>query len=146
MSEAKKFRLVHATARQNAAHAVQSAPDGWVVTLSAPKKSRDQEAKYHAMFSDIAKHVQFMGQWISGDDWKRLLVDAFARDMQAAGTPLRQGGRVVPSLDGTGVVQLGIQTRKFLKKEASDFIEFLYAWGADEGVHWSDSWGVEVAA
>lgn len=144
MSEKRVFRLAHDTARRGAAHCVMTAPDGWVVTVSEPKKTRDQEAKYHSMFGDIAKHCAFMGQKMTPEDWKRLLVDAFARAMQAAGTPLRHGGRVVPSLDGSGVVQLGIQTRNFLKREASEFIEFLLAWGAEQGVQWSDSW--EVAA
>lgn len=140
MSEKRIFKLVHDQARAGVAQFARTAPDGWDVVFTPPKKSRDQEAKYHAMFADIAKQCDFMGQKWCADDWKRLLVDAFARAMQQAGTPLRYGGRIVPSLGGDGFVQLGIQTRKFLKSEASEFIEFLYAWGAEKCVQWSDSW------
>jgi hypothetical protein len=37
-------------------------------------------------------------------------------------------------LDSTGIVQLGIQTRKFTKEQASEFVEFLLAWCADNGI------------
>lgn len=114
----------------------------------AKPKSRDQEAKYHAMFGDIAKQCEFMGKRWDADDWKRLLVDAFYRatkdDPDLAGEWGKVMPRMVPSLDGTGVVQLGAQTRRFTKKLASAFIEHLYAWGAEQGVQWSGEW--EVAA
>jgi hypothetical protein len=45
---------------------------------------------------------------------------------------------VLPSLDGSGVVQLGIQTRRFTVRQASEFIEYLFAWGAENGVVWSE--------
>lgn len=131
------YKLISDDVKRHACRQIAAAEYGMVVTISEPKKSRDQEAKYHAMFADIAKQCDFMGQRWSADDWKRLLVDAFARAMQQAGTPLRHAGRIVPSLDGDGFVQLGIQTRKFLKGEASEFIEYLHAWGAERGVKWS---------
>jgi len=31
-------------------------------------------------------------------------------------------------------VQLGFQTRKFTKEQASEFVEWLYAWSAENGV------------
>jgi hypothetical protein len=138
------YRLVHRQARAGAQLAIQNAPDGWMCEVFPPTKSRDQEAKYHAMISDIAKQVDLLGQKWGTDDMKRLLVDQFARDMASAGTPLRNTGKVVPSIDGSGIVQLGVQTRKFLKAEAIAFIEWLYAFGAESCVHWSEpvpAWG-----
>jgi hypothetical protein len=138
VSDRQFFRLVHATARQMASRACIHAPDGYVVEIKPAAKSRDQEEKYHAMIGDIAKQVRIYGREWDREDLKRLLVDQFVRDMQAAGTPLGKQGLVVPSLDGSGVVQLGIQTRRFLKKEAIAFIEWLYAFGAENGVLWSE--------
>lgn len=135
----QRFKLVSDDVKRHVCRQIVSAEWGCTVTIAEPTKSRDQEAKYHAMFADIARQCEFMGQKWSVDDWKRLLVDAFARVMQQAGTPLRHDGRIVPSLDGCGVVQLGVQTRKFLKAEASEFIEYLHAWGAERGVRWSAS-------
>lgn len=101
-------------------------------------KRREQEEKYHAMIGDIAKQVQHIGRFWDADDMKRLLVDEFAEEMRIAGTPLHHDSRVTPSLDGKRIVQLGIQTREFWIKEASEFIEFLYAFGAQRGVKWTE--------
>ena len=43
-------------------------------------------------------------------------------------------GKIVPSLDGEGVVQLGLQSRKLTKAESAEFIEFIYAWAAQAGI------------
>ena len=91
-------------------------------------KSREQEEKYHAMIKDIAKQAQHLGAKWSSEDWKRLLVDQFMRDSGDS------GGRVIPNLDGTGIVQLGFQTRKFTKEQASEFVEWLYSWSAENGI------------
>lgn len=132
------FFLVHDLARKNAEIAVREAMDGWMVQLSEPTKRRVQEEKYHAMIGDIAKQVTHIGRKWDLDDMKRLLVDEFAEEMRLAGTPLHHDSRVTPSLDGQRIVQLGIQTREFYVKEASQFIEFLYAFGAARDVRWSE--------
>jgi hypothetical protein len=131
------FILAHDMARANAARAVQAAPDGYMVQISEPTKKREQEEKYHAMIGDIAKQCEFMGGKLDADDWKRLLVDMFAKVMRDLGTPLHHDGRVIPSLDYERVVQLGIQTRYFWVREAADFIEYLYAFGAENGVRFT---------
>ena len=131
------FILAHDMARANAARAVQAAPDGYMVQISEPTKKREQEEKYHAMIGDIAKQCEFMGGKLDADDWKRLLVDMFAKVMRDLGTPLHHDGRVIPSLDYERVVQLGIQTRDFWVREAADFIEYLYAFGAEKGVRFT---------
>lgn len=136
MNDKKTFILSHDTARKLAAEYCMSAPDGWGVVFSEPKKKRIQEEKYHAMIGDIAKQCEFMGKRWKADDWKRLMVDAFAKVMRDAGTPLHHDGRIVPSLDGERVVQLGIQTSEFTVKEAAEFIEYLFSWGDDNNVAW----------
>jgi len=132
------YYLVHDTARRLAAASCMSAPAGYVVRISEPVKKREQEEKYHAMIGDIAKQIEHIGRKWDSDDMKRLLVDDFAEEMRLAGTPLHHDGRVTASLDGRRIVQLGIQTRDFYVKEASDFIEYLYAQGAQYGVIWSE--------
>ncbi len=69
---------------------------------------------------------------------KRLLVDEFADEMRLAGTPLHHDGRVIPSFDERRIVQLGVQTTEFYVKEAAQFIEFLYAFGAMRGVEFKE--------
>ena len=135
----RTFILAHNEARTNAIKAVKDAPDGHMVVISEPTKKRIQEEKYHAMIADIARQHTFMGEKRDSDDWKRLLVDSFAKVMRDAGTPLHHDGRVVPSLDFQRVVQLGIQTKDFYVAEASQFIEYLFSFGAEYGIVWSKS-------
>ena len=96
-------------------------------------KSRDQEEKYHAMIGEIAKQASHLGAKWDIEDWKRLLVDQFIKDMNGLAA-----SKIIPSLDGTGIVQLGFQTRKFTKEQASEFVEFLHAWGAQHGITYSE--------
>ena len=138
MTDRRVFKFSHLTARKLAAAYCLNAPDSYVCTIDAPKRSTEQNEKMHAMIGDIAKCAPFMGKLINRDDMKRLLVDAFAKVMRDAGTPLHHDGRVVPSLDGERVVQLGIQTKDFRVREASEFVEYLYAFGAENGVTWSE--------
>lgn len=108
-----------------------------MITEYRVPKSRIQEEKYHAMIGDITPHFEFMGHkdW-SLEDVKRLLIDAFVRVRVAEGRPLHQANRVVPSLDGSGAVYLGAQSRQFTEEEASEFIEFLHAYGSELNVEW----------
>lgn len=140
MSQKQTFILAHETARARARQAVATAPAGHMVVISEPTKRRVQEEKYHAMLGDIAKQCSYIGRQWDSESWKRILVDAFAEEMRASGAPLHQdsASQVIPSTDGKRIVQLGIQTREFYVREASAFIEFLYAFGSQQKVQWSE--------
>jgi hypothetical protein len=69
-----------------------------------------------------------MGAKWSAEDWKRLLVDQYMRDIGM------YNGKVIPNLDSSGIVQLGTQTRNFTKEMASEFVEWLYSWAANNGI------------
>ena len=97
--------------------------------IKLASKTREQEEKYHAMINDIAKQAQHLGAKWSSEDWKRLLVDQFLRE------EANIQGKIIPNLDGTGIVQLGFQTRKFTKEQASEFVEWLYSWSANNGIN-----------
>ena len=91
-------------------------------------RSLDQNAKFHAMIGQVAAAMRQAGSTWSDDDWKRLLIDQWAADTN------RKIGRVAPSLDGERVVQLGFQSHKFTVEDASEFIEWLYAWATQKGL------------
>jgi len=141
----KVFYLSHDDARKGCARYVMEAPAGWRVEFKEPNRKVEQSDKFHAMIGDIAKHCTFMGNHLDAEDWKRLLIDAYVRikrdEAHAAGKPdpFHDQGRVLPSLDGTGFVQLGVQSRGFSKALASEFIEYLYAYGSEQRVAWSES-------
>ena len=98
------------------------------IEIKDASKSREQERLYHELIGQIAKQAQHLGAKWSAEDFKRLLVDQFVREQGIS------NGKVIPNLDGTGIVQLGFQTRNFSKEQASEFVEFLMAWASEHGV------------
>lgn len=136
------FILSHDLARQRAIRAVQEAPAGFRITVAEPRKTRDQEERYHAMIGDIAAQYTHAGRQWDAENMKRLLVAAFREDTKDDADfaeAWREFGdlEIVPGIRG-GFTMLGVQTRRFPKKLASGFIEWLYAFGAENDVQWSE--------
>lgn len=103
---------------------------GHKLTLEITEESRslDQNAMFHALIGQIAKQAEHFGSQWDTDSFKRFLIDQWAHETG------RESGKVVPSLDGQRLVQLGLQSRKFTKAEASEFTEFVMAWGTQNGI------------
>lgn len=130
------FILAHAEARRRAAAACMESPAGYVVRISEPRKSREQEQAYHARIGEIAAAFRLNGKRLDAETMKRLLVDQFKHETlndDDLGRHWRAMGQIemMPSLDGARVIVLGTQTRNFPKALASAFIEWLNAWAAE---------------
>lgn len=100
--------------------------------IKSVKRSNEQNEKYHAMIGDIADQASHLGSKWDAESWKRFLLWQFAKDTNT------NQGQIVPSLDGTGIVQLGLQSRSFTKEQASEFVEWLHAWGAENGISFTE--------
>jgi hypothetical protein len=145
----KIYFIVDDGTRSNRAHiyhdGIKPAPAGYKVTIEEAAKSRDMECKYHAMCGDIAKVCTFMGRKWDLESWKRILIESFVQVMREEAIangkpdPFPEKGMSVPSLDGKRIVQLGVQSRGFSKSIGSEFISYLYAYGAEHDVVWSDT-------
>lgn len=120
------FRLVHQQARDRAVEAVRNAPDGFIVRVTEPSRSLESNAKLWAMLNDISKQVIWHGRWLQSEDWKHIFT-ASLKQMQ-----------VVPNLDNTGFVALGMSTSKMTKREMSDLIELIMAFGSQNNVKFGD--------
>lgn len=125
MSNKQIFTLAHDMARSRAIQAIQSAPDGYHVTVSEPTRTLDQNAKLWPMLSDISKQVDWYGNKLSSEEWK----DVFSAALKAQ--------KVVPGLNG-GFVVCGQSTSKMGKREFADLIELMYSFGAEHNVRWSE--------
>lgn len=99
-----------------------------ILEVTEEKRSDPQNKKFHAIIGQIAKQAEHAGSVWDVEDWKRFLLDQFAKDRGLV------GGAVVQSLDGERIVQLGIQSRRFTKAEGADFIEWLLMWSATNGI------------
>ena len=121
------FRLVHAEARRRACAAIMSAPDGWVVKLSEPTRSLEQNAKFHAICADLARSgVEWAGKKRTTEQWKVLLVSG-----HAIATNL--GAEMVPGLEGE-FVNLRESTARMSKARSTSLIEYALAFCADREV------------
>ena len=58
--------LVHNTARENAARMCHQAPGDWVAVFKPKTRSLEQNAKLHAMLTDISDQAIYMGKKRSG--------------------------------------------------------------------------------
>lgn len=127
MSEKRVFVLAHPQARANAVHAVQTTPDGYVVTIQEKNRTLDQNAAQWPILEAFSQQLQWPvnGQMVhmTAEEWKDVLTAAFQRET----------ARLAMGLDG-GVVMLGQRTSKFGKKRFSEWLEFLHAIAAQRGV------------
>lgn len=97
-----------------------------------PTRSLEQNAMFHAICGEIAQQKQWADRRIDAEGWKRLLVDAWARESD------RRQGDVVPSLDGASIVNLAMQTRRMTVADMADLITFAQWWAADNDVKLRD--------
>lgn len=105
-----------------------------LVTLTRPSRSADQNAKFHALISDIQKQC-FRGYEF--EHLKAALVNQFEKAMREAGTPLSHPATTTWDWVNQERVTVRPSTTQFNKAEASAFIEFLYATGVEYNVIWS---------
>ena len=108
-----------------------------VVEIKRQTRTLEINNKFHAMIADIAKTVD-LDQEYSFEAWKALLVDGFEEELRANSEKLRHGSKVVLSLDKKRAVTIRPSTTKFLKSEASQFIEYLYQFGAEHGARFTE--------
>jgi len=125
MSDKQHFRLVHAQARAGAKAAIDSAPEGHIVTIQPRTRSLEQNSRLWAMLADVSKQVEWYGRKLAPEDWKHVFSAALAKQ------------DVVPGLDG-GFVVLGKSTSKMTVKQMTDLQELMSAFGAERDVRWSE--------
>jgi hypothetical protein len=93
-----------------------------VIELKPETRSLEQNARLWAMLSDVAEQVDWYGRKLAAEDWKHVF-SASLRKLD-----------VVPNIEGTGFVALGLSTSKMTKAELSDLMELISAFGAERGV------------
>lgn len=109
-------------------HIIQEAQAGRVlrVTVGEPKRSLEQNDRMWAMLTEVAEQVDWpvdgRMQKLSPEDWKSILSAGLKREQ-----------RVAQGVDG-GFVLLGQRTSRMTKREMSDLMELIAAFGAEHGV------------
>jgi hypothetical protein len=127
VSERKLFILAHPEARRRAMACVANAPEGHTVTVKPATRTGEQNAKFHAICTDLARSgLEWAGKPRTTEQWKVLLVSGHAVATKA-------GSDMVPGLEGE-FVNLRESTALMSKARGSSLIEYAIAFCAMRGV------------
>lgn len=96
-----------------------------VVEVKPETRSLEANARMWAMLTEISEQVDWYGKKLSPEDWKHVFTASLRRL------------DVVPNLDGTGFVALGLSTSKMSRREMAELQELMEAFGAEKGVLFS---------
>jgi NinB protein len=103
---------------------IKSLPDGWRIVLKRPPRSLQQNAHMWAMLTDISEQVIWYGEHLSREDWKNVLTASLRKS------------RTVPTIDGDGLVPLGLYTSEMSDEEMNMLLALIQAFGDEQGVRW----------
>jgi hypothetical protein len=108
---------------------VMKAPPRTIATLKGVKRSIPQNNRLWALLTDVATQATWQGKKRTTEQWKDLFSGAF---LAAAGNL-----EIVPGLEG-GFMILGLHTSEMSVAEMADLQTYIEAWGAQNGVTFSD--------
>jgi len=100
---------------------------GIVAEKEEALRTTEQNSKMWAMLNDISEQKEHAGRKYSPDQWKALFMHASGYDVQ-----------FLPSLDNTTFVPYFHSSRKLLKREFIELLEFIQSWGAEHNVRFGD--------
>lgn len=134
MSSRAILTLISDHIRAKAIDWIRRAPPGTRVEFKGPRRTLDQNSLMWAMLTDVASQKEHAGRRYNTDQWKALFLHACGREVQ-----------FLPSLDGSTFIPWGQSSSDLSTQEMSDLIDFISAWGAENGVVFSQP-GEEDAA
>lgn len=113
--------------RQKAMHWAARAPVGTRIEYKEAKRTLPQNDRMWAMLTDVATQKEHAGRKYTADQWKVLFMHACGREVQ-----------FVPSLDNATFIPWGQSSSDLSVGEMTELIEFIAAWGAENGVVFHD--------
>lgn len=121
--------------RARAVNWINQAPAGTRVLFKKPQRTLDQNSRMWAMLTDVATQKLHAGRKYTPDQWKVLFMHGCGREVQ-----------FIPSLDNSTFIPWGQSSSDLSKEEMTELIEFMFSWGAENGIVWSDPSLPEYAA
>ncbi|WP_343518132.1 recombination protein NinB [Sphingomonas sp.] len=111
--------------RERAKRFIDRAPAGYVASVQEPRRTQEQNDRMWAMLTDISVQ-QPLGRRHTPDDWKAIFMNACGWECQ-----------FVDGLDGRPFPK-GFRSSHLTKSQMSTLIDFMSAWGSENGVVWSE--------
>ena len=132
MSQKKRYVIINDRVRDNAIQEIIKAPLGSAVSVGPGERSLDQNAKFHAICSDIAKsHMTWAGKRRRADEWKVLLVSGHTKATQG-------DVEFVPGLEGE-FVNIRESTARMSPSRAASLITYAIAFCDTNGIHLTET-------
>lgn len=94
------------------------------------QRTTEQNAKIQMQCIDLAQQLDWpigSGHFLEPEDWKRLVMFGFDREKN-------RERQALPAIDGHGFDVLYRHTSRLSKQEASEFIEYIAVFMAENGV------------
>lgn len=101
------------------------------IEVREPRRTSPENRLLHALIGELARKLEWAGEKRDAETWKRLCVSAWCR---ANGESVE----ILPALDGHGIDIVPVRTSRLSKRACAELIEFVYAWGAEQGIQWAD--------
>ena len=127
------YQLTSQQARDSAKARIDWAPDGYVCEMKESTRTIEQNSLLWPLLSEVSRQVDWYGKKLTPDEWKSVFSASLKQQ------------KVVPGLDG-GFVVCAQSTSKMGKREFSDLIELIFAFGAEKGVRFPDVHHMDMAA
>lgn len=119
--------LSTAAIREQAIAWIRKAPHNTVFTLKKPGRTPPQNDRMWAMLTDVSVQQMHNGVRKSPEAWKALFMHALGHEVAFE---MGLNGEPFPT---------GFRSSKMSKEQMSDLMEFISAWGAENGVKFKEA-------
>jgi len=109
--------------RDKACRWCQQAPLGTKVRFQQKTRTLEQSARMWAMLGEASKQGTLDNRQFTPNKWKCIFMRAMGKEIE-----------YLPELDGSSHFPSGFRSSDLGIREMSDLMEFMSAWGAENGV------------
>jgi hypothetical protein len=124
--------------REQAIDWIRKAKTGSRVEFKGPARSLDQNSRFWAMLTDVAVQGRVKDRRFNTEDWKTMFMTAYAEER---GLEIRH----LPALNRAGMIPCGRSSSDLSVAEMSELMEWIAAWGAENGIKFHDQEELEEA-
>jgi hypothetical protein len=117
--------------REQAIDWIRKAKTGSRVEFKGPARSLDQNSRFWAMLTDCAVQGRINDRRYNTEAWKLMFLHAYAEER---GIQIKY----LPALNHAGMIPCGRSSSDLSVGEMSELMDFIAAWGAENGIKFHD--------
>lgn len=111
---------------------IDQSPLGSRIQFKGPQRSLEQNDRFWAMLTDVARQYRGPGERrYTTDELKTAFLTAYAEETGAE-------VKYIPAVHRAGLIPCGRSSSDLSVSEMTGLIEWMFAWGAENGIAWSD--------